>query len=201
MKIRVCPLELLCRAALVAHSGKVCHLVARKPTLRKLYEPGNTPTEKVGKAAKASKKKTSKKKRKNGPANGGTQPRKKAKRANNFTPKEDELIVKAYSATSQNGVKGSDQKVDDFKHDVWEHLGNLWVASKMDPKLGSLESRGHDPDKVFSWYKALQHETQAYEAIHHSLKKKKPSGWNELLFQDAACDLYKQQRGSSFKSF
>jgi hypothetical protein len=71
----------------------------------------------------------------------------------------------------------------------------------MDPKLGSLKSRGHDPDKVFSQYKALQCKIRAYEAIHHSLKKKKPSGWNKSLFQDAACDLYKQQRGSSFKSF
>jgi hypothetical protein len=94
-----------------------------KPTPRKLYEPGDTPTKKVAKAAKASKKKASKKKaskkkRKNGPANGGAQPRKKAKRVNIFMPKEDELIVKAYSATSQNGVKGSDQKVDNFKRDV-----------------------------------------------------------------------------------
>jgi hypothetical protein len=185
MKIRVCPLELLCRAALVARSGKVRRLARRKPTPRKLYEPGNTPTEKVAKAAKASKKKTSKKKRMNGPANCGSQPCKKAKTANNFTPKEDELIVKAYSATSQkNGVKGSDQKVDDFKRDVWEHLGNLWVASKMDRKLGSLESRGRDPGKVFSRYKALQHKIRAYEAIRCSLKKKKPSGWNKLLFQD-----------------
>jgi hypothetical protein len=130
MKIRVCPLELLCRAALVAHSGKVGGLVTSPATLRKLYEPSDTPTKKAAKVAKASKKKTSKKKRKNGPANGGTQPRKKAKRANNFMPKEDELIVKAYSTMSQNKVKGSDQKVDDFKHDVWKHLGNLWVVTR-----------------------------------------------------------------------
>jgi hypothetical protein len=118
MKIRVCPLELLCRAALVASSFGESLPPRCKPTPRKLYEPGDTPTEKVAKVAKASKKKASKKKRKNGPANGGAQPRKKAKKANNFTPKEDELIVKAYSATSQNGMKGSDQKVDNFKHDV-----------------------------------------------------------------------------------
>jgi hypothetical protein len=34
---------------------------------------------------------------------------KKGMRAVNFTPEEDEAIVKAYSATSHNEVKGSDQ--------------------------------------------------------------------------------------------
>jgi hypothetical protein len=80
------------------------------------------------------------------------------------------VIAKAYCTTSHNNVKGSDQKGNKFKHDVWHYLSALWDTSKLDQSLSTLKSRGCDPDKVFSLFKALQHEICVFEVTYQSLK-------------------------------
>jgi hypothetical protein len=80
------------------------------------------------------------------------------------------VIAKAYCTTSHNNVKGSDQKGNKFKHDVCHYLSALWDTSKLDQSLSTLKSRGRDPDKVFSLFKALQHEICVFEVTYQSLK-------------------------------
>jgi hypothetical protein len=149
-------------------SDRSHEMSCRKPTLRKLYDPGDTPTKKAAKAAKKKRKMT-----KDMIADLVAKPAKKSKkgttshtRAVNFLPDADEVISKAYCAASHNNVKGSDQKGDELKHDVWHHLSALWDTSKLDQSLGTIESRWCNPDKVISQFKALQREIHVFEVTY-----------------------------------
>jgi len=118
--------------------------------------------------------------------------------SSHFSEVEDWLLTKAYLSVSEDPVKGTDQKGDEFWLNVFQKFKILYdECDEIEVKVlnwssSSLQNR---------WQRQIQRDINSFNAIYRSLKKQNPSGWNDDKFMEEATKEWVEKYGGPKKGF
>jgi hypothetical protein len=102
---------------------------------------------------------------------------------------ETEQLAISWSETSENLIRGANQKRQKFTTCLYEH----WKKNK-----SAADQNDRTEIAIIGRWKKILPEITEFCGIYAKLKSKERSGWNEAMYVENACKIYAERYNSSF---